>query len=602
MTIAEHSVRNTEIVAPGARLLFVNDIAPSSLNPRKVFDQDGLDELASSIQQDGLIEPLVVRPNPARKSDHPLHADGPRWELIAGERRWRACQLIGVQQVLCVVREADDATALRLALVENLQRRDLDPIEEAEGYAQLNRVVGLRQAEIAAAVNRSQPAVANAMRLLELPDDVRERIRRRELSVSHGIALAKWKAFPGVLQKLAELAIKNDMTSKDVERWKPDHSQLGNDLARPVAKYNVAFDTSVCQECPFNAYRKGQYGQEICLNPAHWKELQDAAVAERKAQEAAAVAAATEGAGAELPNVKDLRNIYYISTHGRPEACTDACPCRVLAIGHQGTPVECCTDWDRYRRLQEEERAAKTQEREMKRAQRSAEVAVEIDERKSLGARDLAPIVAAAVRGFDAATVSQAGRHLGDLLPEKGLQKLLSHGGQTALTAMLAQADRDALIRFGLETVLLADLRIAYSEYGGDGEEGRAGWWLGTPADTAPESVDTSGVSTDVPTAPSPEFMASIVTCADCGDALAVADAVPGEENGQLAWFCPECAEFDGEYEAPGSLADELAASEVAPDMPTIPEASADGWDAAKAELATWKAEQWAEGDEDGAE
>ena len=135
----------------------LDSITPSPLQPRKEFGTDALSELVESIRQHGIIQPLIVR-----------KVDG-RHELIAGERRWRAALAAGLAEVPVIIRTADDRDVLELSLIENLQRADLNPIEEAQGYARLAGEFGMRQEEIAQKVGRSRAAVANAMRLLDLP-------------------------------------------------------------------------------------------------------------------------------------------------------------------------------------------------------------------------------------------------------------------------------------------------------------------------------------------------------------------------------------------------------------------------------------------------
>src|SRR5918995_2808034 len=135
----------------------VDQISPSPFQPRRSFDETKIEELASSIRNQGIIQPLVVRPK------------GDQFELIAGERRWRAAIKAGLSHVPVVVRQASDHEALQLALVENLQREDLNPIEEANGYKRLQEEFRWSQEEMAEKVGKSRPAVANAMRLLSLP-------------------------------------------------------------------------------------------------------------------------------------------------------------------------------------------------------------------------------------------------------------------------------------------------------------------------------------------------------------------------------------------------------------------------------------------------
>ena len=151
----------------------LDKIRPSSLQPRKNFADETLKELADSIREQGIVQPLIVRERAGS------------YELIAGERRWRASQLLKLSEVPVIVREADDRSVLELALIENLQRENLNAIEEALGYSQLAEQFNLTQEEIALKVGKSRAAVANATRLLKLPSSVQAFIREGRLSVGH---------------------------------------------------------------------------------------------------------------------------------------------------------------------------------------------------------------------------------------------------------------------------------------------------------------------------------------------------------------------------------------------------------------------------------
>ena len=151
----------------------LNRIRPSSLQPRKEFAPEALQELADSIREQGIVQPLIVREN------------GGYFELIAGERRWRAAQLVNLPEVPIIVREADDRSVLELALIENLQRENLNPLEEALGYAKLAEQFQLTQEQIAVKVGKSRAAVANATRLLKLPEGVQTLLRDNRISVGH---------------------------------------------------------------------------------------------------------------------------------------------------------------------------------------------------------------------------------------------------------------------------------------------------------------------------------------------------------------------------------------------------------------------------------
>jgi ParB family chromosome partitioning protein len=148
-------------------------IRPCPFQPRKDFPPETLRELADSIQEQGIVQPLIVREREGRL------------ELIAGERRWRAAQLLGLAEVPVILREADDRAVLELALIENLQRENLNPVEEAQGYAQLVEQFQLKQEEVAVKVGKSRAVVANSLRLLKLPPEVQAHLRDGRISVGH---------------------------------------------------------------------------------------------------------------------------------------------------------------------------------------------------------------------------------------------------------------------------------------------------------------------------------------------------------------------------------------------------------------------------------
>ena len=163
-------------------LLPLQKIEPNRLQPRKSFNEEELASLADSIRQHGVIQPLTVR-----------LLDTGYYQIIAGERRWRAARMAGLREVPVVIIEADDKKAMELALIENLQRADLTPIEEARGYQQLIGEYGLTQEQVADRVSKSRPAVANAMRLLSLPDELLSMVESGKLTAGHARALLSIK-------------------------------------------------------------------------------------------------------------------------------------------------------------------------------------------------------------------------------------------------------------------------------------------------------------------------------------------------------------------------------------------------------------------------
>jgi ParB family chromosome partitioning protein len=195
------------IAAAGERIhqIRLSSIVVSPFQPRKDFAAEALQELVDSIRQHGIIQPLIVR-----------QANG-RHELIAGERRWRAAQEIGLTEVPVIIRKASDLEVLELSLIENLQRSDLNPIEEAQGYARLAGEFGMRQEDIAQKVGRSRASVANAMRLLDLHAQVQTWLTQNLLSVGHAKVLLGLKT-PEDQLLVAETILRRNATVRGTER------------------------------------------------------------------------------------------------------------------------------------------------------------------------------------------------------------------------------------------------------------------------------------------------------------------------------------------------------------------------------------------------
>ena len=201
---ADNSIE--EIASTSAVKLKIMDIEPNRDQPRKIFDEDALAELADSIAKHGVIQPLLVRPMP----------DG-SYQLVAGERRWRASRMAGLTEVPVVIKELSDDEAMALALIENLQREDLNAIEEAQGIKALMDTLSLTQDEAAERVGKSRPAVANALRLLKLPDNVIALVSDGKLSPGHARALLGFKDEQDIIET-ADLIIEKGLTVRDVEK------------------------------------------------------------------------------------------------------------------------------------------------------------------------------------------------------------------------------------------------------------------------------------------------------------------------------------------------------------------------------------------------
>jgi ParB family chromosome partitioning protein len=195
-----------ELRAASAVRLKLMDIEPNRNQPRKSFDDESLAELADSIARHGILQPMLVRP---------LSNGG--YQLIAGERRWRAARIAGLSEVPAVVREMTDEEAAALSLIENLQREDLNPLEEAQGLKTLMEKFLLTQEEVAERVGKSRPAIANAMRLLNLPPAVLLMVGEGSISAGHARALLSFETEEQMLET-AEKIIKKGLSVREVER------------------------------------------------------------------------------------------------------------------------------------------------------------------------------------------------------------------------------------------------------------------------------------------------------------------------------------------------------------------------------------------------
>ena len=174
---------NTDETTEGAVSVKISEIEPNRDQPRKEFDSEALSELADSISQHGVLQPLLLRP---------LLTGG--YRIVAGERRWRAARMAGLTEVPAIIREMSDAEEMLFALIENLQREDLTPLEEARGYRTLIEAQDFTQEEVSKAVGKSRPAITNALRLLNLPEDIQGMLERGEITAGHARTLLSFKS------------------------------------------------------------------------------------------------------------------------------------------------------------------------------------------------------------------------------------------------------------------------------------------------------------------------------------------------------------------------------------------------------------------------
>lgn len=206
-----------------------SQIVPNRDQPRKEFDENALKELSESIKEHGLIQPILVRPL----------KDG-SYQIVAGERRWRASRMAGLEKVPVVIKELSDEETMQIALIENLQREDLNPIEEALGYKTLMDTLGLTQEQAAAKVGKSRPAVANALRLLSLNGEETEALKNNEISSGHARALLSLPN--GELRKEALELAKNGASVRDIENI-GKQQRPGISVKKPRVKNKIYVET-----------------------------------------------------------------------------------------------------------------------------------------------------------------------------------------------------------------------------------------------------------------------------------------------------------------------------------------------------------------------
>lgn len=193
---------STDTSAEGIKQILVEDLCPSPFQPRRVFDESAIQDLVESIKKKGVIQPLIVRQR------------GDKYEIIGGERRWRASKLAGLEKVPAIVHDFTDKEAMEVALIENLQRQDLNALEEAEGYRRLMEEFKNTQEELAAAVGKSRSHIANMMRLLGLPDPVKKMLEDGKITAGHARALLTAKN----PEKLAEQVVREGLNVRQIEK------------------------------------------------------------------------------------------------------------------------------------------------------------------------------------------------------------------------------------------------------------------------------------------------------------------------------------------------------------------------------------------------
>ncbi len=223
----EINIHNTndlekEELEGGILFLDINDIKPNSNQPRKRFSEEKIEELAKSIEIHGIIQPIMVR------------TAGQGYEIVAGERRWRAARKASIKKVPCIVRELDEEQNMLVSIIENMQREDLNPMEEAEALSQMTTKYGLTQEEVSKSVGKSRPYITNSLRLLKLPNLVREMVVDGELTSGHARAILAVKEEKKQIE-MAKNIVKKGLSVREAEAL-ANESEEGNKKVRPKAR------------------------------------------------------------------------------------------------------------------------------------------------------------------------------------------------------------------------------------------------------------------------------------------------------------------------------------------------------------------------------
>ena len=210
-----------DVTGDSVQYINIHDIMPNANQPRKTFSEDKIEELAKSIKEHGIIQPIVVR----RKDNS--------YEIVAGERRWRAARKADLVQVPCLIRDLSDEQNMLIAIIENMQREDLNPVEEAEGLNQMIETFGMTQEQISKSVGKSRPYIANALRLLKLPDYIKEEMSEGRISAAHGRTLIPVED-ENLRRALCQRIIKEGRSVRETERLVSEQGKTKK--KRPAAK------------------------------------------------------------------------------------------------------------------------------------------------------------------------------------------------------------------------------------------------------------------------------------------------------------------------------------------------------------------------------
>jgi ParB/RepB/Spo0J family partition protein len=459
------------------RPLPVTAIRPFALQTRKEFAPEDLAELAESIREHGLLEPIGVRR---------CHTGGTPWELIYGERRWRASQQAGLAEIPCLCfSDLPDREAMAIHVEENERRSQLNPIERAEAFAKL-RELGMSQTELGERLDVKQSTVSRVLNLVKLPDPVKELLRAGKLSASHGEELLKWAGRPELCIFMAEQAAENGDPVRVLQEKLPYAEVLRSRRKIRECGYNTAFDWRALQKDPAHAadFVEGRYGNWYCLDTKLFDRLQKEAKGADEAKVAAAVAQ-VEHDGKELVDLRSKPyGSYKVNNWEKPDVpgCSRECPCAQYGREGKDTPFRICTDPARLERLRTARRDA---ERAVKKAYLERlldQVGAELREQAEIGSRGLAYLgqvsLAHSRPELLQAAGDMAGLDVAALLPLPGMQVDWRAG------SALPPAELFRLL-LALAAVREGQTRLQWGEYSGP-EPRELEWLLGVTPEAEP--------------------------------------------------------------------------------------------------------------------
>lgn len=329
---------------------------PSPFQPRENFDEAELEELAGSIKAYGVQQPVLVRPL------EPDNGKKPRFELVAGERRWRASQRAGKKTIPAIVRDLPDLAAAEIAVIENVQRANLSIIEEARGYKRLAIEFRLKEERIAKKVGKSVAAIKEMLRLLALPESVQNLLAKRQLSAAHGHELLRLAPHPKICENVALRCVSDKITAVSLAgNLLPNANELKRSGLITELGFATKFDwRSQCKTCPHKAFVPSGYAS-FCLRPDEWKRKQDGAI-EMQKQEAARVMEEARVQNDTTVEVEKLapgsfRRLLHVQL---PAGCSESCACRSETCDpfNPTKRIPVCLNPDRFEELRDTERRA----------------------------------------------------------------------------------------------------------------------------------------------------------------------------------------------------------------------------------------------------